>query len=78
LLFYFASYVNENVFVKIRNLSKSINTQKEIISMKEDIAYMKGYMLAKNKKGAMDPISLLIVLILLIMLIQLLKTSGYI
>ena len=65
----------KNIANVLDNLKKDINTQKDIILLREEMSYMKG-MLSKNKKGVLDPISLIVVLILLTLFIQWLKLQG--
>ncbi|MBW2974935.1 hypothetical protein KY366_04420 [Candidatus Woesearchaeota archaeon] len=86
ILIYTSLYLKASIFdrisgneISIKNLSKEINTSKEINQLKEKISNLEGkFSMMKNRKGFIDPISLLIILILLVLLILYLKEKGVI
>lgn len=84
ILIYTYSYVKKNIFEKIKNnerllknITKDINTHKEINELKAKISFLEGVQsMMKNKKGFLDPISLVIVVILLVLLVMFLRSKG--
>ena len=84
ILIYISLYVKENIVDRIRNnektlekMAKDININKEINNLKTKVSFLEGVQsMMKNKKGFLDPISLIIIIILLALLIMFLKSKG--